>query len=194
MSVSRQRRERAGFAAALAPRSACGWPARGEDLASIFQSEGAYSIPQKLPGTPSSRPISQAAGSPPRGTTSTTRAVVHRFAETISRLNLNALRQRARQNQTASMSVDQCGIACRGKWQLRIEAGDQHWNFQREPGAASDRVLCFFRRAHKVIRQKVLRSEILELESTGVSGHTCPRTMLDHRKAPGTDFRRPVSS
>ena len=80
MSVNRQRRDEG-----LATGSwASGRSAAGNGVSSVFQSEGAYSIPQKLPGTSSSRPRSQVSGSPPSGTTSATRAVVCRFAETIS--------------------------------------------------------------------------------------------------------------
>src|ERR1700722_3605071 len=91
MSVSLQRRERAEGGALSGTLSAVACFAAGgvsgtEGASSIFQSEGAYSIPQKFPGTSSSKPTSQVSGLPPSGTTSATRAVVWRMAETISSL------------------------------------------------------------------------------------------------------------
>jgi hypothetical protein len=53
-------------------------------------------------------------------------------------------------------------------------------------------MLSFSRRAHRVSRQEILRPEDLDLETSAVdAGNNDPRTMLDHRKAPGTEFRGP---
>jgi hypothetical protein len=112
--------------------------------------------------------------------------------------DLSALRQRTCSDQPASVRVHQSGVALLGKWHGGIEAGDQHWNFQRQPSAAPNSMLCFFRSAHRVSRQRVLRPENLDLRtrndlktSAGNSGNNCLLTMLDHRKAPGTEFRCP---
>ena len=112
--------------------------------------------------------------------------------------DLNALRQRAWSDQPASVRVHQGGVARFGKWHGGIEAGQEHGNFQRQPSAAPNGVLVFSRKAHRVSRQKVLRPENLELRtrndlkaSAGNSGNNCPPPMLDHGKAPGTEFRCP---
>src|SRR5580698_377405 len=99
------------------------------------------------------------------------------------------------------MRVHQRGIALQGERRRGIEACDQHRNFQWQTRAAPDGMLSFVRSAHRVSRQEILRPEDLELKtrdglrtSTGNAGNNCPRTMLDHKNAPGTQFRRPVSS
>src|SRR5271163_1383451 len=95
-------------------------------------------------------------------------------------------------DQAASVRVYQRGVALIGKGLGWVEAGHEHGNFQRQSRAAPDGVLCFFRRAHSVSRQNILRPKNVAREnSADESCDICPVIMLDHKKAAGTEFRFP---
>jgi hypothetical protein len=89
------------------------------------------------------------------------------------------------------VGVHQRGIAGLGKRLRRVEAGNEHGNFQRQPGAAPNGMLGFSRKAHRVSWQNVLRLENVGFDNFGNNG---PPTMLEHRHGAGTEFRGPVSS
>jgi hypothetical protein len=75
------------------------------------------------------------------------------------------MRERPRSDQPTSVRIHQGGIALLGKWHSGVEAGHEHRNFQRQPRAAPNGVLCFFRSAHRVSRQKDLRPESVDLKT-----------------------------
>jgi hypothetical protein len=62
----------------------------------------------------------------------------------------DALRQSARRYQATSVRIDQGRIATFREIQPRIEAGQQHWNFKRQPTATPDGVL-ILRRVHILV-------------------------------------------
>jgi hypothetical protein len=98
--------------------------------------------------------------------------------------NWNALPEFTGRNQAASVGVHEGGIALFGKWLRGIEAGHSDRNFQGQASAAPDRVLCFFRMAHRFSgnREKI---------GANRSSDKCAFIMLDHKKAVSTEFRRP---
>ena len=97
--------------------------------------------------------------------------------------DLNAVPELAGGDEAASVGVDEGGIALLGKWVRGVEAGHSDGNFEGQAGAAPDRVLRFFRRAHRV-KNNVGKSEVSRCSDK------CAFIMLDHKKAAGTEFRR----
>ena len=182
MSVRRQRRGGVAFAGGFGDAfDSCG-AAAGMVSSAIFQSEGAYWIPRNCRGyrvrgrLARSRVAAQgdhfgySGGGVP-------------LRRNDFDANLNPMPKFARSDQAASVGVHEGGIALFGKGMGGVEAGHADRNFQRQASIAPDRVLCFFRRAHRF-------SDNREKIGANRSSDKCALIMLDHKKAVSTEFRR----
>jgi hypothetical protein len=108
--------------------------------------------------------------------------------------HLQTLRNRAGSDHSASVGIDQGGIALLGKRHRRVETRYPNRHLKWQSRAAANRALGFFRRAHRVRRRSVLWPEYVELESSfDNAGCDRAQAMLNHEKAGGTKFRRAVS-